>query len=171
MKNPDVNARVRTVQWDDPALTAQDLGKVSGIEFLRRIASGERPQPPIARLLGFRLVKVEKGFAMFEIEPAEFHYNPIGVVHGGVAGTLLDSALGCAVQSTLPAGMAYTTLEYKVNLVRAITAKTGKLRAEARVVHAGSRIGTAEGRLVDLDDKVYAHGTTTCLIVPLEAGG
>jgi uncharacterized protein (TIGR00369 family) len=159
--------RTRTVRWRDPMISAKQAGGTSGIDFLRRIVSGDIPGPPIAELLGFRLVQVEPGFALFEFEPGEHLYNPIGVVHGGVAGTLLDSAMGCSIQSTLPANMIYTTLEFKVNLVRAVTSRTGPMRAEGRVVHVGKRAGTAEGRLIDRDGKFYAHGSTTCMIMPL----
>jgi uncharacterized protein (TIGR00369 family) len=148
-------------------IVASQAGKMSGLEFLGKIVSGELPPPPIAVVLGFRLAKAEKGFAVFEFEPAEFHYNPIGVVHGAMAGMLLDSTMGCSVQTTLPAGMGYTTLEFKVNLVRPITLKAGRMRAEGRLIHAGSRTATAEGRLIDDGDKVYAHGSTTCLIFPI----
>jgi uncharacterized protein (TIGR00369 family) len=146
---------------------AREAGKTSGLEFLGRMTGGELPRPPIAEVLDFRLVKAETGFAVFEFEPAEFHYNPIGVVHGAMAGMLLDSAMGCSVQTTLPAGMAYTTLEFKVNLVRAVTMKTGLMRAEGRVIHTGARVATAEGKLIDVAGKIYAHGTTTCLIYPI----
>jgi uncharacterized protein (TIGR00369 family) len=163
--------RSRSVTWQDPMITARLGGTASGLELLQRMIKGELPSPPIAVLLGFRLVQVEPGFAVFEIEPREFHYNPIGVVHGGVAGTLLDSAMGCSVHSTLPPKTAYTTLEFKVNLVRAITKDTGLLRCEGRVVHGGKRAATAEGRLVGVDGKLYAHGSTTCMILPLEGKG
>jgi uncharacterized protein (TIGR00369 family) len=160
-------ARARTVTWGDPMISASQAGKTSGLEFLEKIRSGAVPAAPIAELLGFRLAKVEKGFAVFEFEPAEFHYNPIGVVHGAMAGMLLDSTMGCSVQSTLPAGMAYTTLEFKVNLVRPVTLKTGLMRAEGRLIHAGARVATAEGKLIDTAGKIYAHATTTCLIFPM----
>jgi uncharacterized protein (TIGR00369 family) len=104
---------------------------------------------------------------VFEFEPAEFHYNPIGVVHGAMAGMLLDSTMGCSVQSTLPAGVGYTTLEFKVNMVRPVTLKTGLMRAEGRVIHVGTRVATAEGKLIDAAGKIYAHATTTCLIFPM----
>jgi uncharacterized protein (TIGR00369 family) len=162
-------SRTHTVTWDDPLISAKQVGKESGLDFLRRLVRGEISPPPIASLLSFRLVEVELGSAVFEIEPAEFHYNPIGVVHGGVAGTLLDSCMGCAVQSTLPAGMGYTTLEFKVNLVRPVTKQTGLMRAEGRVVHPGSRVATAEGKLIDGAGKIYAHGTTTCMIFPVKS--
>jgi uncharacterized protein (TIGR00369 family) len=138
---------------------------MSGIDFLRAIRDGRLPGPPIAELLGFRLVEVEPGQAVFEVLPGEQHYNPIGVVHGGLAMTLLDSAMGCAVQTQMPAGGGYTTLEAKTHLVRAITAKTGALRAIGKVVHLGSRVATAESRLVDAAGKLYAHATTTCMVL------
>jgi uncharacterized protein (TIGR00369 family) len=166
-----VSSRTRTVEWADPMILAGQAGKASGIEFLEKIASGALPPAPIAALLDFRLAKVENGFAVFEFEPAEFHYNPIGVVHGAMAGMLLDSTMGCSIQSTLPTGMAYTTLEFKVNLVRAITIKSGLMRAEGRVVHTGARVATAEGKLIDAGGKIYAHGTTTCLIFSISGEG
>jgi uncharacterized protein (TIGR00369 family) len=138
---------------------------MSGLEALQLIASGELPPPPIAMTLGFGPIEVEEGRATFTIEPAEFHYNPIGVVHGGLAMTLLDSCMGCAVHSQMPAGSAYTTLEAKTNLVRAITADTGKLRAIGKTVHVGKRMATAEGRLEDASGKLYAHATTTCIVL------
>lgn len=163
--------RTRIVTWQDPFILANLVGPESGIDLLRRMIKGELPPPPIAELLGFRLVEVDAGAAVFEFEPAEYHYNPIGVVHGGVAGTLLDSAMGCSVHTTLPAGIGYTTLEFKVNLVRAITMNTGTIRVEGRVVHGGKRAATAEGRVIDRDGKLYAHGTTTCMMFPLGAKG
>jgi len=138
---------------------------MTGIEFLRAIRDGRLPSPPIAELLGFQLVEVEPGHAVFECVPGKQHYNPIGVVHGGLAMTLLDSAMGCSVQTQMPAGVGYTTLEAKTNLVRAITATTGKLRAIGKLVHLGSRIATAEGRLEDASGKLYAHATTTCMVL------
>ena len=138
---------------------------MSGLEFLQKIVSGELSPPPLAALMNFDLVELREGYAVFAIDPAEYHYNPIGVVHGGVAATLLDSAMGCAVHSTLPAGAAYTTLEIKVNFVRAMTSETGRVRAEAKLIHIGGRTATAEGRIVDEAGKLYAHGTTTCLIL------
>jgi len=154
-----------SVSWEDPqALAAAGRG-MKGIDFLRAIRDGRLPAPPIAKLLGFDLVEVEPGYAVFEIIPGERHYNPIGVVHGGLAMTLLDSAMGCCVQTQMPAGSAYTTLEAKTNLVRAITVETGKLRAIGKVLHVGKRMATAEGRLEDSAGKLYAHATTTCLVL------
>jgi len=135
------------------------------IEHLRAIRDGRLPDPPFARLLGLRLTRVEDGEAVFELTPGEHHYNPIGAVHGGVAFAMLDSAMGCAVQTRCAEGRGYTTLDLKVNLVRAVTARSGTLRATAKVVHFGSRTATAEGRLEDAAGKLYAHGSSTCLIL------
>jgi uncharacterized protein (TIGR00369 family) len=144
---------------------------LSGLDYMRAIASGEIEQPPFARLLGFGVVEVEEGRALFAVEPGEQHYNPIGVVHGGLAATLLDSATGCAVQTTLPQGVAYTTLELKTNFVRAITRDTGRVLCEAEVVHRGGTIATAEGRLrAESTGKLLAHGTSTCLIIAGNGG-
>jgi len=157
--------RSLTIEWSDPAALANAGRTMAGIDFLRAIRDGKLPPPPIAQLMGFRLAEVEPGHAVFEITPGEQHYNPIGVVHGGVAMTLLDSAMGVCVHTRLPAGTGYTTLEAKTNLVRPITDKTGRLRAIGKVVHFGSRIATAEGRLEDAAGKLYAHATTTCIVL------
>jgi uncharacterized protein (TIGR00369 family) len=157
--------RALEVSWEDPLALADAGREMSGIEFLRAIRDGRLPHPPICALLGYRLVEVEPGYAVFEITAAEQHYNPIGVVHGGIAMTLLDSAMGCAVQTQMPAGGGYTTLEAKTNLVRAVTASTGKLRAIAKVLHLGKKVATAESRLEDADGKLYAHATTTCIVL------
>jgi uncharacterized protein (TIGR00369 family) len=158
-------ARALTVEWSDPAALAQAGRTMAGIDFLRAIRDGKLPPPPIAQLLGFHLAEVEPGHAVFECVPGEQHYNPIGVVHGGLAMTLLDSCMGCAVQTHMPAGSGYTTLEAKTNLVRAITSETGKLRAIGRTLHVGKRMATAEGRLEDASGKLYAHATTTCIVL------
>jgi uncharacterized protein (TIGR00369 family) len=158
-------SRSLAVTWEDPMALAAAGRRMTGIEFLRAIRDRRLPAPPIARLLGFELVEVEPGHAVFELAPAEQHYNPIGVVHGGVAMTLLDSAMGCAVQTGMPAGGGYTTLEAKTHLVRPVTAETGRLRAIGKLVHAGKRVATAEGRLEDAQGRLYAHATTTCLIL------
>jgi len=158
-------ARTLTVEWSDPAALANAGRTMAGIDFLRAIRDGRLPAPPIAQLMGFRLAEVEPGYAVFEVTPGEQHYNPIGVVHGGLAMTLLDSAMGVCIHTRLPPGTGYTTLEAKTNLVRAITTQTGKLRAIGKVVHLGSRVATAEGRLEDAAGKLYAHATTTCIVL------
>ena len=154
-----------SVSWSDPRVLSDAVRSMAGSEFLQAIRDGRLPPAPIAQLLGMRLTEVERGHAVFEVTPAEQHYNPIGVVHGGLALTLLDSAMACSVPTQLPAGTGYTTLEVKVNLVRAITSDTGRVRAIGKIVHAGNRVATAEGRLEDAAGKLYAHGTTTCIIL------
>jgi uncharacterized protein (TIGR00369 family) len=139
---------------------------MTGLEMLRAIAAGELPGAPIADLLGFAPVEAEEGRVVFAAVPGPEHYNPIGTVHGGLAATLLDSAMGCAVHSTLPAGVGYTTLELKVNFTRPITSETGRILCEGTVVHRGGRVATAEGRVyAEADGRLVAHGTTTCLIL------
>jgi uncharacterized protein (TIGR00369 family) len=157
--------RSRTYIWDDPMPSAEARQRLSGLEYLRGFLDGTFPPPPIAQTMGMRFVEVEEGRAGFACEPAEYHYNPIGVVHGGLAATLLDSAMGCAVHSTLPVGVGYTTLEIKVNYLRALTSETGMVRAEGRVVKVGGRVALAEGRITDAAGNLYAHGTTTCIIL------
>jgi uncharacterized protein (TIGR00369 family) len=157
--------RERTVRWEDPFTVPRAAAGRSGLEVLQEVFEGRLPPPPITQTLGFAGVHVEEGKAVFEGEPGEHLYNPIGVVHGGFAMTLLDSAMGCAVHSTLAAGERYTTLEVTTNFVRPITGDTGRVRCEGVVVHRGGTVATAEGRLIAVDSgKLLAHGTTTCLI-------
>jgi len=158
-------ARRRTVRWGDPAGSTEAAGRLAGLPFLEAIRDGHLPAPPVSRLLGFALTEVEAGRAVFECEPSEPHYNPIGSVHGGgVIRTLLDSALSCAVHTTLPAGSGYTTAELEVNFVRPVETGTGRLRSEGRGIHVGSRLATAEARLTDASGKLYAHAVGTCLV-------
>lgn len=157
----------RSYEWEDPMPHVQAGLQMSGIEYMRALAEGKFPPPPISLTLGFYLAEVEEGRAVFEGEPAMYHYNPIGVVHGGLAATLLDSALGCAIHTTLPQGTGYTTVQLNVNLVRAITMNTGKIRCEAKVIHSGRQMATAEADVRDGNGKLLAHGTTTCLVFPL----
>lgn len=125
----------------------------------------EIPHAPISELVGMDLVGLGEGWATFALDPAERHYNPLGTVHGGIAATLLDSAMGVAVHTTLNEGQTYTTLELKVNFVRAITEATGRVVASGSVIHRGGRIATAEARLTDEDGRLLAHGTSTCLVM------
>ena len=145
------------------------LKSYSGLDFLKSIIAGTLPNAPISELLGFHLIEVEQGRAVFEGLPEFRHYNPIGTVHAGFAATLLDSALGCAVFSTIAKGEAWTTLELKFNLVRPLTKDTGPVRAEGRIVHRGRTVATSEGDLKDRAGKLYAHATTTCMIFPASA--
>jgi uncharacterized protein (TIGR00369 family) len=140
------------------------LSGKTGLELLQAMLRGELPFPPIAETLDFSLISVEAGKAVFQSTPQFKHYNPLGTVHGGWYATLLDSALGCAVQSVLPAGYSYTTVEFGMNIVRAASRSTGPLRATASIIHSGRQLATAEGRIVGPDDKLYAHATTTCLV-------
>lgn len=158
--------RNRTVTWEDPLLGARSARSMSGLEFMRAIQNGDVPPPPIALLLDMSIEEVEPGRAVFELEPAEYHFNPIGMVHGGVLTTLMDSAMGCAVHAMLPAGSAYTTLELKANFLRRVTTETGRIRAEGSVIHLGRTVATAEARIVDGDGRLIAHATTTCLVTP-----
>ena len=159
--------RSRTVTWDDPFEAMRAAPGKTGLELLQEIAAGRVPPPPITRLMGFSAASFEEGRAVFEGDPAEYLYNPIGVVHGGFAMTMLDSAMGCAVHSTLSVGERYTTLEVKTNFVRPITLETGRVRCEGTIIHRGGSVATAEGRVTAIDSgKLLAHGTTTCLIIP-----
>jgi uncharacterized protein (TIGR00369 family) len=162
---PDIPTHTRTYAYDGRPFDPAAARALSGLDYMRGVIRGELPGAPIAATLGFLPVEVGPGRAVFEGAPERFVYNPIGVVHGGWAATLLDSAMGCAVHSTLPAGKAYTTVDLSVHLVRAITDRSGRVRAEARVVHAGSTVVTAEARVVGADGTLYAHGTSTCLVL------
>ena len=160
-----MTARTRQITWQDPLALAAAGRRLSGLDYLERLIAGELPPPPIATLMNFTLSEISEGRAVFVCDPGEYHFNPIGLVHGGLAATLLDSAMGCAVHSTLPAGVGYTTLEIKVNYIRPIALDAGAVRCEAAAIHVGSRTATAEGRVVDAKGKLIAHGTTTCLIL------
>ena len=156
--------RERTFSWDDPSPISEAIAQLSGIDCLRRLIAGELPPPPMARLMDIRLVEVAAGRAVFESTPSEFHYNLQGMVHGGFGGTLLDSAMGCAVHTVLDAGDVYTTLEFKINFLRPITAASGLLRGVGTVIHAGRTTAVAEGRIEGPDGKLYGMATCTCLI-------
>ena len=165
----DTTQRSRVVTWQDPALTGSLAGRISGMDFFSKIRNGELPPPPVIELLGLQLDSVEPGKATFSLEPAEFHYNPIGVVHGGVLATMLDSAVGCAIHTALPAGVAYTTLELKVNYLRATTVHTGRIVAEGNTIHVGRQSAVAEGRIRDQAGRLIATCSTTCILFPVKA--
>jgi uncharacterized protein (TIGR00369 family) len=154
---------MRTADGKDEGGT-EERRALSGLEYMRQLMTGEREPSGMARLMNMRLVEVEEGRAVFAVEPDERHYNGLGIAHGGLAATLLDSALGCAINTVMPAGRVFTTLEMKINYVRPMRRETGEVRCEAEVLHAGSRVATAEGRLVDAAGKLYAHGTATCML-------
>ena len=154
----------RAAEDEKPTGDAEARVDLSGLEYMRQLMTGEREPSGMARLMNMRLVEVEVGRAVFTVEPDERHYNGLGIAHGGLAATLLDSALGCAINTMMPAGRVFTTLEMKINYVRPMRRETGEVRCEAEVLHAGSRVATAEGRIVDAAGKLYAHGTATCML-------
>ena len=156
--------RSRAYDWDDPAISAAAARKLDGAEFLEAILNGSLPAAPVARTLDFAPVTVRPGTVVFEFTPAEFHYNPIGTVHGGVLSTLCDSACGCAVQSMLPAGTYYTSLDLNVKFLRPVSSRTGPMACTGTVIHLGGRSALAEARLTDAAGKMYAHATSSCMI-------
>ncbi|MGZ5196027.1 MAG: PaaI family thioesterase [Ramlibacter sp.] len=147
----------------------EQVAGMSGVETMHAMLRGELPYPPIAKTLDFTLIEVEPGKAVFQGTPGPAHLNPMGTIHGGWYATLLDSALGCAVHTMMPAGRGYTTAELSVNLVRAINGKAPRVRAEGKVIHCGRQLATAEARLYGPDGTLFAHGTTTCLVFELAA--
>ncbi|AMO24297.1 PaaI family thioesterase [Ramlibacter solisilvae] len=163
----EVKARIEAGSGVGVARPEQVAGK-SGLEMLQAVLSGEIPAAPISKTLDFDLIEVERGRVVFQGTPGPAHLNPMGGIHGGWYATLLDSALGCAVNTMLPPGTAYTTAELSVNLVRAIGSKAPRVRAEGKIIHCGRQLATAEARLYGPDGTVYAHGTTTCLVFELK---
>lgn len=156
--------RTREYSWTNPMDLAEAARGRSGVDFMRAILLGELPPPPIAATLGFEIVSVEEGQVVFTITPGEHLYNPIGVVHGGVAATMLDTVTGCAVHTTLPTGTGYTSLDLSVKYLRPLTADTGPVRGIGRVISRGRRTALAEGELRDAADRLLAHGTSSCMI-------
>jgi uncharacterized protein (TIGR00369 family) len=160
-------ARTRTVTWQDPLAALPGAAGLTGLEFIQAMFDGKLPPPPIMATMGITGGEAEEGRVVFRGEAGEYLYNPIGTVHAGFAMTILDSAMGCAVHTTLAIGERYTTLETKVNFVRPVTVETGPVRCEAVIVHRGGRVATAEGRLMaETSGKLLAHGSTTCLVIP-----
>ena len=158
--------RARTLEWEDPVATAVAGAEMPGIDYMRALIAGELPAPPIAITMNMGPIELEEGRVVFAGEPGEEHYNPIGVVHGGYAATLLDSALGCAVHTTLPAGVGYTSLGLEAKYVRPISRDTGRVLCEATVLHRGRRQATAEANLTAADSgKLLAHGMATLMIL------
>ena len=161
------SSRERSYTWQDPRLSAAAVGEGTGLEFLQRMVVGELPPPPITATLGFSLEEVAFGRAVFVLEPGEEHYNPIGSVHGGVYATLLDSAAGCAVQSVLPAATGYTSLDLSVKFLRPVTVDSGKVRAVGTVLNQGRRTALAQAELLDSEDRLLAHATSSCMLFPV----
>jgi uncharacterized protein (TIGR00369 family) len=164
MTETEAPVRSKTVTWDDPMETARAGRGKAGLEFLETMVAGDVASPPIGHLLGMELVAVSNGRAVFTLTADESMFNPIGVVHGGIVCTLLDSALGCAVHTTLPAGKGYTSIEIKVNYLKPVLPASGLLTATGRVVRVGSRIGFSEGEVTDASGAIVATGTSTLLV-------
>lgn len=161
--------RTRTYSWTDPAAHADRLGRASGLELLQAMAAGEIPPPPIMNLIDAVGIEVEEGSVTVSLDPQEFHYNPLGTVHGGVLSTLLDTAAACSVHSTLPAGVAYTSLDLNVKFLRPVTVASGRLRCRGSVLQRGRRTALAEARLTDAAGRLLAHATSSCMIFDMPA--
>lgn len=158
--------RERTYSWPDPEIFAKAARELDGVDFFRQLADGTFPAPPISATLGMTLVEVDDGRVVFEVIPQEWHYNPIGTVHGGVLATIADSALGCAVHTKLKAGTGYTSMDLNIKFTRAATLETGPLTCTGRVVTLGRRAATSESEITDRSGRVIAHAIATCLIIP-----
>lgn len=156
--------RKRTIFWEDPKVGARDAASISGLDYLKAIKDGKISPPPIAMLVGYKISEVDRGYAVFELDPDEYHYNPFATVHGGIITTLLDTTMTASVLSTLQKGFSCSTAEIKVNFIRHVTANTGMLKCKARPIHIGKQLATAEGQLKDNKDNLYAHGVSTFLI-------
>jgi uncharacterized protein (TIGR00369 family) len=164
-EQPAAESRERTFTWNDPAATARAGAGLSGAEFFAALAAGEISPPPLMLALDFEPVLFVEGRAVFRVMPQEFHYNPLGTVHGGLLATLLDTACGCAVHTTLPAGVFYTSLDLSVKFLRPVTLATGPVTAEGTIVHLGRRTALAEAKVTDAAGKVYATATSSCLLL------
>ncbi|MFG1779175.1 PaaI family thioesterase [Micromonospora sp. NPDC049048] len=160
--------RSRTFSWSDPGVNAAHVGRRDGLDLLRAMIAGELAAPPIMHLVDMSRMEADKGWVAVELVPQEFHYNPLGTVHGGVIATLLDTAAACAVHTTLPAGVGYTSLDLNVKYLRAVTVASGTLRCEGTVLQSGRRTAFAEAKLLDAKSRLVAHATSTCLLFPLE---
>ncbi len=156
--------RTLTITWEDPKISARDASAVTGLDYLKSIKEGKISPPPIARLVGYKIVNVETGTAVFEIEPGEHLYNPFSTVHGGILSTLLDTTMTAAVLSSLPIGKSCSTLEMKVNFVRPVTGKSGLMCCRAEMIHSGKRTATASGKIFDDRERLVGHGTGTWTI-------
>ncbi len=169
MDETQIATRSRTFSWSDPALTAAHLGRRSGLDLLRAMVAGELPTPPVMDLLGVERLEVDEGRVAVVMTAQEFHYNPLGTVHGGVLATLLDTATGCAVHSTLPAGIGYTSLDLTTRFLRPVTTASGALRCEGTVISRGRTTALAEARLTDAKGRLIAHATSSCLLFESDA--
>jgi uncharacterized protein (TIGR00369 family) len=173
MTQTQVAARTRTYSWSDPTINATALGRLSGLDTLRAMIAGELPAPPVMHTLGMDRIEVDEGRVTVVMQAQEFHYNPLGTVHGGILATLLDTATGCAVHTTLPAGIGYTSLDLTTRFLRPVTVDSGELRCEGTVISRGRTIALAEAKLSDARGRLLAHATSSCLLFDLDgaAGG
>jgi uncharacterized protein (TIGR00369 family) len=161
--------RQKTIYWDDPEINKRDaVSSISGLDYLKAIRDNKISPPPVAHLVGYRITEVDEGYALFELDPEEFHYNPFATVHGGILSTLLDTAMTASVLTILPKGHSCSTIEFKINFIKPVTAKTGTLRCEASPIHIGKRLATVEGRLKDKNGELHAHGVSTCSIFKVD---
>lgn len=158
------SVHTRTYAWSEPTAWAAELGRVDGLTLLRRMVSGELPPPPVASMVGFAAAEVDEGRFALVVEPQVWHENPLGTVHGGVLATLLDTAASCAVHSTLPAGVGYTTTDLHTRFIASVRPGTGAVRCEGRVLHRGRTTAMAESRLEDASGRLLAHATVSCLL-------
>ena len=156
--------RQKTIFWDDPKDSARDADLISGLDYLTAIKEGRINPPPVAKLVGYKIFEIQRGYAVYSLEPQEYHYNPFATVHGGIISTLLDTAMTASVLSTLGKGEACATSEFKVSFFRPVTGRAGTLRCEAKPIHIGKHLATVEGKLKDIDGTLYAHGVGTCFI-------
>jgi uncharacterized protein (TIGR00369 family) len=161
----NIMGRKRIITWQDPMKGAKEAQGLSGYDYLQAMLADKLAMPPILATLDMHVAEIEPGRVSFTFQPQEFHYNPIGSVHGGVITTILDSAMGCSIHSLLEAGTGYTTLELKVNFLKAVTTKQGQLKAIGKVIHQGNRTALIEAQLIDGNNTVYAHAVSTCLIL------
>ena len=163
-----MTTRTRTYTWDDPSVVSAQLGRGTGMEMLAAIGNGDLPRPPIMATLGMSRVEYQDGKIVVSLKPEEFHYNPLGTVHGGVLATLLDTAAGCAVHGTLPAGSGYTSLDLTTKFLRPVTVDSGELRCEGTVINRGRTTALAEAKLYDAHGRLVAYASSSCLIFSID---
>lgn len=162
--------RTRTYDWKAPITSWDNRRELDGKAYLQTILDGENVSSPMVQTMGIQLTELGDGYAVYTVDPAEYHYNPIGVVHGGLAATMFDTALASAIITKLPVGQVCATVDLHVHLLRALTVNTGKVRCEATAVHVGRMMGTAEGKIIGDDGKVYGHATASCVVMPAQSG-
>jgi uncharacterized protein (TIGR00369 family) len=154
----------RLVTWQSPSLYINQMRQMSGTEYIDAVRAGDMPVSPMLKLLDIHGREWHEGYALFTVVPQEFHYNPMGIAHGGLACALLDTAMAVSVMTMLPQGVGYVTLEIKINFTKPMVSDSGEMRAEGRAIHVGSKTATADGRIMDANGVIYAHGTTTLLL-------